>query len=337
MGSARFKMVADSLSGGLDLFIGQEVERERTRIDQQWAMALEDMREGRMQAREDRAAAERDKDRASADARYAESQETSRAATAATAQFRSDTLTQNAEQFDKRMAADEDKALRVRLNDLEDRAAEALELTYGDIEKETQIKNNLGNQRDQAIANHVIRMASANDGKGAPGYTNIKGPDDLASKMIQMELDPAGADQFAKELAPRLWPDLIPESTNMDEIYKGGGVDAGGQTRDQRMNRIDQLEADQAALQAPPSPTQPGAPGGSAAAASVPNPVDMIGDPGTIPPANQQRPGYHNPDQRGSLTNDLLFPAGRGIKDWLESGAQPNNPSPYATMGQRPK
>ena len=305
MSSARFKQVAGALSQGIGLYAGKKAEDERRQAEEDWQMALEDLREGRYQAREERAATERQADRETATTRY-EADVAHRTETATlTAADREATRQQGESHFVRGEAFKEDQALYKRLATLDDRAADELELgrEMMDPDIESKVQAKYGPLRDQAIASHVVRMAS--DKK--PGYKKIDSLEALSTKMITLGMDADGADLFAGEMWERISGEApAPEG---QPLFGANDSQIGMSYKNfmQPVADSNRIAAEAPARLAAVSATQPGA---STAAASVPPRSTMPADPMT---PLYERPGQQDPI--GDWWKGLPKPPGE-VYDW---------------------
>lgn len=227
MPNFRFGQIANAVSGSLDLMIGREAEKERRNIEQQWQLALEDLRARREGEREDRAIARETgrEERAIAREKTASEAATQRhaATTSATAQYRSDTLAQGESQFNKQQVASAEESLFKRIDDARERAAKEAEGIFEDPEAAGRIATRTNQIIEEMIIGHVVRLGSGN----APGY-EINDPGAMQSKFIALGMGPEGAATRTTELGPSLWPDLIP--AGQEPIKTDGIINATGQS-----------------------------------------------------------------------------------------------------------
>ena len=194
MGSARLSNAFGVMGQGLALFAGKKYEEEQARIDKEWEMSIEKMRVQRENAREDRAVARDDKRTATETERYLAGQETQRETARLTAEDRAARLKQGNEHFDKKQAADATEAHFARLAKYQEDYTDELDANAG-MDPDGRIRNALGEKTDNAVAAFVTRMAAGN----APGF-EIDSEEAMGSKLIQMGMDPGGADIHKKTI-----------------------------------------------------------------------------------------------------------------------------------------
>jgi len=268
MGSARFGQVADAVSGGLDLFIGREVEKERENVRQQWDLTLENLRAKRQGEAEDRQIAREDARDAKATERYLAGQETQRLESAATAAYQTASLEAGETRSIREDVRRREETFNEILRDIEKRRADALENvdTYA-ANKDDLIKaidERFNGEAYKEIQSHVARMAD----KGLPGY-EAETESDIKALLVQNRMPAGEAKKAAKHIYKALTGEpLIPDETDKPKWVADGIVNATGQTVDQSTGEVSPLIlegdplAEQAAAASKPGPDAvgPGAP-----------------------------------------------------------------------------
>jgi hypothetical protein len=308
---------------GLALFAGKKYEEEQARIDKEWEMSIEKMRVQRENAREDRAVARDDKRTATETERYLAGQETQRETARLTAEDRAARLKQGNEHFDKKQAADATEAHFARLAKYQEDYTDELDANAG-MDPDGRIRATLGEKTDNAVAAFVTRMAAGN----APGF-EIDSEEAMGSKLIQMGMDPGGADIHKKVIWASVTGQGPPPPSPGSDVAPG-----------EREARIAAYEAERSNLgstgtgitdwlfdsDSPPPVTapQPGTPPQNTAAASQ---VDMVSPSGAVP-AQGGASNLFNSEPLKNPDGSLKFPMDkeslgyRGF-DWLKNKRVP--------------
>jgi hypothetical protein len=203
MPNFRFGQIAKSVSGNLDLFIGREAEKERMAMEQQWQMALEDLREQRAMAREGRQEKARLADAELATRRHeattAAATERHEATTAATAEYRSATLEQGQLQFEDSQVQKQVENHYKRVDDRYERLQKELEDPAVSLDPEA--GDALRAKADMEVANMTVKFVDR----------MVRGADKVAreNRLFNIELIPqqiTGDEPFALNAEDRAAP-----------------------------------------------------------------------------------------------------------------------------------
>jgi hypothetical protein len=219
MPNFRFGQIAKSVSGNLDLFIGREAEKERVSMEQQWQMALEDLRETRAVAREGRQEKARLADAELATRRHeattAAATERHEATTAATAEYRSATLEQGQLQFEDSQVQKQVENHYKRVDDRYERLQKELEDPAVSLDPEA--GDALRAKADMEVANMTVKFVDRMVRGDKRGF-EVTNPEELSSVYMTFGVPTAVADKVARE--NRLFNiELIPQQITGDEPF----------------------------------------------------------------------------------------------------------------------
>lgn len=261
MGSFRAGQLFGALSSGLGDILTVRMKQEQERVDREWQATLASQAEKRAADREQRqmthAETMNQQREDAATARHAEDR-------AFALESREISMTAEEKRHQQNRVDNARQQLDRSILQLEEMQAKALEDLFPNDPKREEIIRHYTDQKDRAIVSMAAWLGSQN----MPGF-DVKEEKDLQSLLVTLGMDLPGAKDHAKQIwksgtgaadAGKPGEDLFSASSgpDMEAMYANGGADAGGKTREQRLRRIDEIEAERAGRSAPAQ--QAGAP-----------------------------------------------------------------------------